>query len=188
MPIPLGILAAAGFRPPSAASDFELLESAILTSNQQVITFSGLAAYASTYRHLQLRVAARDTRGLASQNTTRLQFNGDTSANYYSSHTLEGNRSSVVSTAGSQITYIEAFLQTSSSATANLFTGAVVDILDPFATNKNTTLRSFHSGVTGVFLRSGLWMNTSALTSISLIAFASNYVAGSRFSLYGIRG
>jgi hypothetical protein len=43
------------------------------------------------------------------------------------------------------------------------------------------------SGDKGVGLYTALWMNTSAVSSITLAGFTGNLAAGSRFSLYGIK-
>jgi len=67
----------------------------------------------------------------------------------------------------------------------------VLDILDAYSTTKNKTIRSL-SGMTGgannLQLYSGLWNNTAAISSLNIFPGATNFVAGSRFSLYGIRG
>ena len=78
------------------------------------------------------------------------------------------------------------------SGPANAFGAGVYDILDPYSTTKNKTTRLFggRGFVTGdhkIVLASGLWRNTASVTSIDLVA-NDNFVTGSRFSLYGIKG
>jgi hypothetical protein len=77
------------------------------------------------------------------------------------------------------------------NATANQFSSATIDFLDFSNTNKNTTMRLLQ-GIAGadnqVGIASGLWNNTSAVTSIDIIDLFGNLVAGTRLSLYGIRG
>jgi hypothetical protein len=76
------------------------------------------------------------------------------------------------------------------TATAGAFGADIIDILDPFKTTKNTTTRAL-VGQSGSFsrvaLESGLWINTAAVTSISLVDVFGNFVQNSRFSLYGMR-
>jgi hypothetical protein len=77
--------------------------------------------------------------------------------------------------------------------TANIFTAGVCDILDPFETTKNKTIRALHgvagSGSPGVFLGSGFRNNTAAVTSISLFPDSGqSFVTGTRFSIYGLKG
>jgi len=42
--------------------------------------------------------------------------------------------------------------------------------------------------VNNIALKSGLWVNTAAVTSISFANSSGDMVAGTRFSLYGIKG
>jgi hypothetical protein len=124
-----------------------------------------------------------------------MRINGDTGANY-AMHTLTGNTSAITSAANSNTTgmgVLGAGLVPTSLAVANGFAGVIVDLVDAYSV-KNRTVRSlsgFHFGSNGdLKLTSGLWRNTASLSSISfyLSEATGNYVAGSRFSLYGIRG
>jgi hypothetical protein len=77
--------------------------------------------------------------------------------------------------------------------TANSFGAAVLDVLDPYSTTKNKTLRCLQGVRAGtgpaIELRSGFWNNTASITSIVFTPETSgSFVSGSRFSLYGIRG
>ena len=186
----LGILSAAGGG--AAAGDYELIESSIVsgTSTSSVV-FSSLGTYSSTYKHLQIRYAARSSVA-ATWDSGVLRFNSDT-GNNYAIHGLGGTGSgSPYSEAGTTRASIllAAGGLAGNSLTSNSFTGAVVDILDPYSTTKNKTTREL-SGATGsefrVRLGSGLWMNTASVTTIALTCSA-NWLAGSRFSLYGIKG
>jgi len=182
---PLGILSAAGAG--GVAGDYELIESYILGSSQASVVFSNLGDYASTYKHLQIRGAAReDTGGLEN---IFVRFNGDSGANYRG-HQLYGDGSSVVSGAqGAGDTFGFVTVTATASDTSNAFGGFVMDITDPFSSTKNTTTRTL-GGVANrlILLRSALWINTASVTSITLLAQSgANFVSGSRFSIYGIR-
>jgi hypothetical protein len=184
MLIPLGFLASAGG---GVDTDFELIESALLTSSQSSITFSNLGTYSSTYKHLQIRVAAReDQNGLEN---VWIRFNGDTGANYRG-HQLVGNGSTVTSGAQSAgDTFGFAGIVATSANSSGIFGSFVMDILDPYGSGKNKTTRSFSGIVPGyVLIRSALWMSTASTTSITLLPQSTNFVSGSRFSLYGIKG
>jgi hypothetical protein len=184
----LGILnsqAAAG-----GAGAYDLLETQVLASSAASVTFTGLGAY-SDYQHLQIRlVGATDA-----YSGFGLRFNGDTGANY-ASHRLYGNGGSVGSSASTSSTRIIAVngLPDETRDTSNIFGAAVIDILDFSNSSKNTTTRNLAGN--GVYtdyqligLFSGLWNNTNAVTSINLFdPSAGNFVTGSRFSLYGIKG
>ena len=185
MPIPLGILAQ--FRPSVAAGAFDLLETQVLTSNQASVTFSGLAAYAANYRHLQIRLLGRDA-GTGGFSSIGIRFNGD-SSNIYARHELTGNGSSVSSAANSSET--QGFLGrfTHAGSAANSYAPMVIDLLDAYA-SKNKTVRVL-GGQTqdSVYLISTLWASTASLTSLSIQSrLGVDIVAGSRFSLYGVKG
>ena len=187
MPIPLGILAQ--FRQ-AAAGDFVLLESQVLSSNQSSVTFSGLGAYASQYRHLQVRAVVRTSRADIAD-TMIMRVNGNSSSSSYRSHALVGTGSSVVSEDYSTLSGIFAGQPTSANATANAFDAVVLDLLDPFDASKNKTVRrlSGNPNTPRVWLTSGLWISTASITSLEFLSLnAANFVTGTRFSLYGIRG
>jgi hypothetical protein len=189
MPITLGILAQSR-QAPVAAGSYDLIESVVLTSTTASVTFSGLAAYASTYKHLQLRMVARTNRG-ATGDDLSIQFNGDTGSNY-TWHNLSGNGSSVTSNAiAISNTWMGNYGLAGGSTTSDVFSAQVTDILDPFAA-KNKTIRSL-SGMASnnnvIDLTSGFWNNTASLTEIRVfLRLGTSYVSGSRFSLYGLKG
>jgi hypothetical protein len=189
MPIPLGVLAVAGAGAAGGGGAYDLLETQVLGTTAASVTFTGLGSY-SEYKHLQLRAVTRDTNAAANLYGSVLRFNSDTGSNY-SEHFLNGTGSAVNSSASTSQTsiFLEDFSPGGTSA-ANAFGAIVLDILDFSNTNKNKTIRSMQgatvSGESDIILKSGLWMNTAAITSFSLAAVTA-YATGSRFSLYGIK-
>jgi len=115
-----------------------------------------------------------------------MQFNGVTTSSY-AHHRLFGNGSSVSSTASSSQTSMVA--GRFARSTGNDFASGVIDILDPFETTKNTTIRAFYGcfDATFVMLNSGLFTQTNAISSINISGGGQNFAIGSRFSLYGLR-
>ena len=185
MLIPLGFLASSSG---GVDSDYELIQTYTLGTSQSSINFASLGTYSSTYKHLQLRMVARGTNGAAGI-VLKMRFNGDTGTNY-TEHGLQGDGSSVVSYGTANIDYLLATAMTAAGATANSFSGIVIDIQDAFSTSKNKTMRSL-SGSTGfnrILLTSGVYRNTASITSIDLFAAGNDIASGSRFSLYGIKG
>jgi hypothetical protein len=187
----LGVVQAQAAAPVSAGS-YDLLATTILTSTQATVTLSGLSTYATDYQHLQIRVSAQSS---TSQVTPIIRFNGDTAFANYRQHFLQGNGSSVSSGANQDsnrqgIQLPSMFLQNTTPA-ANQFGAMVIDILDPFSTSKNTTVRAI-GGNSGdqISLVSGVYLTTNALTSATFSKFAESggYAIGSRFSLYGLKG
>jgi len=193
MLIPFGVLSAAGAGG-VVAGDYELIETQILGSSQASITFSNLGDYSSTYKHLQIRATLRSasTFGGGYADTVNVQLNGDGGATY-SSHYVWGTGSAVQSSGIANLTYF--FIpdpMPANGGAANNFGTFVIDILDAYSTTKNKTLRSLggYSDPNGrsVSLSSGAWRNTNSITSVLVKSQSANTVAGSRFSLYGIRG
>lgn len=189
MPIPLGILATAGAAGGGGAS-YELIATTILNGNATDVTFSSIP---SDYAHLQLRIVAKNA--ISYSNSIRsgyLTFNGDTATNY-NWHHLYGQGSSMSSIAYTNQNYvaIQDFIPDTLSL-SNIFGGAIIDILDYKNTNKFKTVRyiagarlTTSSNVIGQ--GTGNWRSTNAITSLNM-NFSNNFVAGSRFSLYGIKG
>ena len=189
-PISLGFWAVAGAGG-AAAGAYELISSTILGSDTASITFSSIV---STYKHLQIRYTARASQASTTW-TAIMNFNGDTATNY-SNHLLYAYNGSVPSEGYANQTYINfGNVIPGSTGAANTFAGGIVEILDYANTGKNKTTRTLNgsygtSGTTStVELNSGNWRNTAAISSITLKPYSTaNFVTGSRFSLYGIKG
>lgn len=171
-------------------SSFDLLETQVLTSNQASVTFS-VSSFAADYQHLQVRAAIRDTRSGFSTALYSMRFNSDTSASY-TAHVLSGNGSSVFSGRFGETDQMLLGDISSSTAASDIFGATVADILDPFETTKNTTVRALSGVHTGggrtIGLLSGAYFKTDAISSVTIFSSFGNLVTGSRFSLYGIRG
>ena len=153
------------------------------------VTFSSIP---STYKHLQIRAISRTDRASSAGDGGLMQFNSDTGANY-AYHYLQGDGSSVAAGAASSNTSILFSRSSSASQTSGIFGVTVIDILDYANTNKYKTTRNLGgndangSGI--VSLLSGLWMSTSAITSITLDQQnGPNWVQYSSFAIYGIKG
>lgn len=169
--------------------DFHHLETIQLGGSAASVSFINLDKYAGEYKHLQIRMTARSSWGQPYGDAS-IRFNNDSGSNY-AKHELQGQGSSVASGASTSQTSMNTILQfAGNTAPADSFGAAVIDILDPFSTTKNKTVRLL-TGRAGsapwIGLHSGLWMSTAATTSIQLFIPSYSFIAGSRFSLYGIR-
>jgi hypothetical protein len=180
---------------------YELIETAIVSgSSTSTITFSSLGTYSSTYKHLQIRYVARSDRATFSQDSLRIRINGNTTNTDYKCHVLAADGSSITSAAVivDDTSSNEIARLVGSGGQAGVFNAGVCDLLDPYSTTKNKTLRTLSGqtaqsagGFGGTFLNlySTLFMSTSSVTSLAFFPrFGTNWVAGTRFSLYGIRG
>jgi len=173
---------------PFSPNSFDLLETTTLATSASSVTFSGLAAYAADYKHLQIRMVARSSVVSSNQNVG-LTFNGDTGANY-STHDMEGSGGGGVgSGGGASITSIRA-AQVVGTTVADTWPSAVIDILNFSSSSKYTTTRTVNGwagSMSRVFLRSGSWQNTSAITTLTLTDGGGGFIAGSRFVLIGVK-
>ena len=144
----------------------------------------------STYTHLQLRGIVRSNQAGSGITQTTLQFNSDTGSNY-AYHNLIGNGTAASAGGVATQTNITVTNAPQLSATSNAFGFTIIDILDYTNTNKYKTIRALHgadlNGSGQIILSSGLWMNTSAITSITVNP-AGDAVEYTQFALYGIKG
>jgi hypothetical protein len=193
MLIPFGVLSAAAGGAPAGAGDYELIATEILTASQASITFSSLGDYSSTYKHFQIRGTVRDNLA-GGPNNFQIRFNGNTGSNY-ANHGLFANGSSVFGSSLTSTSATSAFgaVNPSANADASIFGAFVMDILDPYSTSKNLTIRTLaghnQQSANRLSFASGLFNDTASITSIELFPTASAiFVSGSRFSIYGVRG
>jgi hypothetical protein len=163
---------------------YDSLATVTLSAATSSVTFAGIP---SGYKHLQIRALFQpDTDG----EQLFLRFNGDSSANY-TYHQLVGDGSAASAAAGTGSTGARTAVITNGNSST--FGGGVVDILDYANTNKYKTVRSFGGGDTNstagiVVLRSNLWLNTSAITSIECrVTDGSNMSIYTSLALYGVK-
>ena len=167
---------------PSGA--YEQIASTTVGSPVSSITFSGIPL---TYENLQLRF-------LAGSSTTNQDvfatFNDDSTGANYSLHYLFGGGSgggasgNTLSAGHISAGYVDP------SGTG--FGIGIVDILDYADTNKYKTTRTLtgfdKSGSGAVVFYSGLWLNTAAISSITLVINNNrNFIQYSQFALYGTK-
>jgi hypothetical protein len=138
----------------------------------------------TTYTHLQIRFIGSVSVG----GNITLQFNSDTGSNY-KTHSLYGDGASassfVPSNSGTSISV-------GYNGASNNFGAGVVDILDAFNTNKYKTTRALQgidrNGSGDISFNSGVWMSTSAVTSVKLTPQSSgSWNQYSSFAIYGVK-
>lgn len=184
MLIPFGVFSAGVGT--TSRTDYELITTSILASTTGTVSFTSIP---STYKHLQIRMTDRQT-GSNGMVSAAVRFNSDSASNY-AWHRLYATSGGMSSNAGtSQADFIISGVP-AANETANVWAGAIVDILDYASTSKYKTARTL-SGAVGsakeIYLSSGLWQSTSAITRIDINVQSTAHAIGSRFSLYGIKG
>lgn len=185
----LGIWASQNY--PRITNSYESIATVTVgAGGQSSISFSSIP---STYKHLQIRGISRCTKADTGSENVVMSINGDTTYTNYRTHLIEGDGSTAY---GGDIQvsafYAQAALTIGNNATANVYGAAVIDILDYTNTNKNTTVRILtgvdNNGYGQIRFASSLWMNTAAITSLTLNPrSAGNFSQYSSFALYGVR-
>lgn len=193
----IGIIASSGGA--AAGGDYESIATVTVGSGgTSSITFSSIP---SSYKHLQIRfTGGANTSSNYAQNAW-VRLNGDTGTNY-ARHNLIGysggvSGASVGSDTGQTFMLLAGGFNSGNWNSSTRGAG-IIDILDYTDTNKNTTVRALNGSesndastlVSVVALSSGLWLNTAAITSITILVASSTWLIteNSRFALYGIKG
>lgn len=172
------------------ASSFESIATTTLSSDTATVTISSIP---SGYKSLQIRILSKSARTATPLTAIYATVNSDSGSNY-ARHLLYGDGSAAGAAANASTTSMYLGYEATSEATvnANTFGVSIIDVLDYTNTSKYKTFRSFtgadNNGVGQVRLTSGLWMSTSAITSISFTDAVDNFKSGSTFALYGIKG
>jgi hypothetical protein len=183
----LGIIASSQFTTKTAYES--IATTTVGSGGTASISFTSIP---STYKHLQLRWIARSAR-TAVEDNFRITLNSDSGTNY-TSHYLAGDGSGVYAgVQGTSMNYMVFGSQAGASAGASVFSGAVVDLLDYSTTTKYKTTRTLtgydNNGSGSISLLSSLWMNTAAVTSLTIVTSTGvNFNQYSSFALYGIKG
>jgi hypothetical protein len=136
-----------------------------------------------TFSHLQIRYITQASNGAY----LSVQFNGDTGSTYRW-HYVNGDGATASGGDGGADTRIAL---PRGSASANIFGAGIVDIIEYSNSNKNKTVRGLGgrdtNGAGQLDFNSGVWISTSAITSIKLYHSGVTIPQYSHFALYGMR-
>jgi hypothetical protein len=197
MPLLFGAITASNQQARADTGSMFAIKSIYLSTATSTISFTGIP---STYKHLQLRMLLSTDRATYAIDNARITYNGDSSSGLYSWHSLEANvNNSGTPTSGADWSINYGQMGTVPSSAAPLtFASYIVDIYDYANTNKGKTGKSYGgfeltSNVAGYGgtnqLTSFGWRNTAAINRIDIDRqTGSNFLAGSRIDLYGIKG
>jgi hypothetical protein len=174
---------------PKASGAFESIATVTAgTTGITQLTFSGIS---QTYNSLQIRGLYQDNNSATASLRYQIRLNGDTGTNY-AYHYLAGDGSTVTATGNSSVSSMWVWGGGIGSGATSCFGVSIVDIHDYTSTTRNKTIRALagneRNGGNTVALSSGLWINTAAVTSITLMAVSVEFSVGSTFALYGIKG
>jgi hypothetical protein len=153
-----------------AGNTYEAIATTTLGSATASVTYSSLGAYTDIVIIFN---------GVADNNLS-LRFNGDTGSNY-SVTRIQGDSSSATSTRFAPITSMYGPYAVSQQISI----WQVMNYSNS-TTNKTALARGGGAG-TATEAYVGLWRNTAAITSISVLSQSGNMATGSTISLYGIK-
>ena len=180
-----------GLRSFAPDTAFESIATATGTGSSNTITFNSIPG---TYQHLQIRYIGKTAYNQISSSAILFRINGDTGTNY-STHRLIGGGSSAASQGySSQTSFFGLGITNGSTTIVNMMGVGIIDIHDYASTTKNKTMRSIFgfdcntNNVQEITLGSGVWLNTSAITSLTLVANDGNWSTNTQIALYGIKG
>lgn len=169
---------------------YESISTTTLSTNQTTVTLS--LSGVTGFEHLQIRMIGRTSAAGSTRGNLRMRLNSDSGTNY-SWHYFAGIGSSTFATGGASATEMRLTYFPNNGWTTGLFGVSTIDILQYASTSKYKTVRAFGgdkmtdgSGYIGH--ASGTWRNTAAITSIAITHGDGDWLSGSEFALYGIRG
>jgi hypothetical protein len=175
---------------------FDSIATVTASANQSLITFTGIPA---TYRHLQLRGLSRGHQSNPNDGSgIYMRFNSDTGGNfgYQRFYCVRGiSNNNGASDSGANQSFADCGIATSASQTADIFGGAIVDVLDYAIAGKKRSANSFggfalNSNASNQYTHFSQlsWNDTAAVTRIDIVMGVGSFAANSTWALYGVKG
>jgi hypothetical protein len=165
----------------SLAGDFESIATYTVGTALNTVTFSSIPA---TYSNLQMRIFARTSGQGNSAFWT--YFNNDLTNANYAYHAMGGD--------GTSFTQSSIVRPDLGAVRDNAWATCVQDFVD-YTNTSNKKVRRATASVMGttdgsVFYYGGAWNNTAAINRIDIRPESSsaNFITGSVFALYGLKG
>lgn len=165
-----------------------LLYEVDLAATTATVTISSIP---QTYRHLVLYATARTNGGVGvGPYSLQMQLNGDTGSNYTGQY-LRGSSSSASSGSFGSVTAMNVGLVTVTADTASRAAMNKIELLDYTGTTFHKVGVGFSvvstGGVNYADVRNNIWLSTAAVTSLLLKSDNGSFIAGTSFSLYGVK-
>jgi hypothetical protein len=136
------------------------------------------------YEHFKLSVYAR-TDQATTEGGLDVEFNGDTTASRYDVQRLIGTSSSVLADQFANVPRV--MVLPGASIASNVFGGGSMTVQNYTKTDRHKhRLATSGNPGTNLYLTSGRWESTAAITSMRVFPPSGNFVAGSIFTVEGI--
>ena len=172
---------------PSTTSYESIATVSVGSGGSSTVSFTSIP---TDYKHLQLRLIARGGSGSSNDSYMNLTFNS-VGSSVYAAHQLFGDGGSAQANAFSSQTVIYLNRIAGGSTNSSTFGAVIMDILDYASTTKNKTIRALggwdNNGSGRISFTSGLYGQTTAISSITLTPEAGSFPEYSSFALYGIK-
>jgi hypothetical protein len=164
----------------AASSTYTPISTTTLSSAQTSVTLNSFSGYTDLYLIIYIS-------GVSTATGMGVRFNSD-SGNNYSMTTLNGNGSSAYSNKQTTIDYIR-FAYGATFRTTNTGISRINIMNYANSTTFKTLLARTDVPADGIDAVVGLWRNTNAITSLTILPTNGAYTisAGSTFTLYGIQ-
>ena len=162
-----------------AGGGMTLIETLALTSGSSVTS----STIAGTYTDLQVVF-----RGVLSNNGSAMdiRFNGDTGSNYFGGY-IRNDNGTISGAVPSEITMINLNGATATSAGyRNVYYNELYIRRYSDSNYKSVFQTQYMGAYPGIYFRYGLWNNTAAITSLTIICNGGNFTAGNAY-IYGVK-
>jgi hypothetical protein len=164
--------------------DFELISTAFGNSSAASVTFSNIP---QSYKNLQLRIVAQTTSGGPTDLYLRMN-NDSTTGNYRDSRLYGFNGTLYSGGVSTNSIYSGSCGQVGDNAPTS---AVLLDIVDYTNISKNKTIKFINGKPRNVDVLiqagSGVWLNTSAISSLTFFVGSGAFSPQTRFSLYGVK-
>lgn len=169
----------------AAGNTYIPLATQTLGSAAATVTFSSIPG---TYTDLVLVTSLKSSATPTAYSPT-IYFNSDTTKSNYSFTAMYGDGSSAVSFRWTTSTATQHGAMATAVSATNFNTGIINIQNYANTTTYKTVLTRTNDPANVVYTTAGLWLNTSAITSLVLYAADGNkdFTSGSTFTLYGIQ-
>jgi len=160
---------------------YEPIATTTLGSAASSITFSSIPA---TYTDLRIALVVT---GTSTANRVGLQYNSDTGSNYSFTY-LRGDGATAISGANTANPQIRISAANQASTSLQFVTFDIFSYAGSINKTSLATLQNDQNGSGDVIYSVGLWRNTAAITTATLMLLnAGNYNTGTTATLYGIK-
>lgn len=159
-----------------ATNTYVALDTKTVGTAVSSVTFTSIS---SGYTDLRLVING----GVTTLDNVVMRFNGDTASNY-SATLMRGDGTSAISARSSNAAFIDWVTYIGTNVSSTVSTTDIMNYSN--TTTYKTSISRGNVASNYVSASVGMWRNTAAINSITLISGSTNFLVGTTFTLYGI--